>query len=102
MVDAPVVVPDPELIVMQQQQVQQQAPGRFFSVNIIGAERSSTTFMVISKVFMIITFKYKPTHLRWRFGILHNSSDAHLRCIWSEDKITDGRMQNIFTQLTFN
>ena len=49
---APVVLPFNPMV-MQQQQVQQQAPGRFFAVNIMGAERSSTTRMVNSNVFIV-------------------------------------------------
>lgn len=54
-VDEP-AVPPPTVKQHEQQQVQQHIPGRFFSVSINGAERSSTTFMVNSNVFMVFLF----------------------------------------------
>jgi len=56
----PVLSPVPKQ--QEQQQVQQHIPGRLRSVSIRGAERSSTTFMVISSVFMMYKiYVIRPT-----------------------------------------
>jgi hypothetical protein len=65
-------VPSPVPKQQEQQQVQQHIPGRLRSVSIRGAERSSTTFMVISSVFMMYKiYVIRPT-LYWLFGYLQD------------------------------